>query len=85
MQGNMAHNAQNFQEALSYYNEALSLAENMPQEAAVLLSNRSAVQSNLGQNIEALQDSEASIKCDKKWHKVRNSSCSSSFHMWDRV
>ena len=71
--GNEAHRHGNHMKAIGDYTRALELiGENraLANEAAVFLSNRSAVHSAVGNIREALKDAEESVKKDPTWHKV---------------
>ena len=65
-EGNKALAAENYEEALRLYTEALTLDDNN----AVLYSNRSAAYTKAGQYKEALTDAEKAIEVKPGWVKV---------------
>ncbi|KAK3102697.1 hypothetical protein FSP39_013218 [Pinctada imbricata] len=72
-EGNKAHREGNNYKANEAYTKGLQLIQNNglpPKEAAVFLSNRSAVQSACGNTKKALDDAELSVLKDPTWHKV---------------
>lgn len=71
--GNAAFKNREYEEALIFYNRAISMMkgyENLTREAAIVLTNRSIVHSNLHSVTEALEDAEEAVRCDPTWMKV---------------
>lgn len=73
--GNMAFKNKKFNEALIFYNKAITMVKgykNLTHEAAVVLTNRSIVHTSLHSVTEALRDAEEAVRFDQTWLKVFN-------------
>nr|XP_034304939.1 uncharacterized protein LOC105330431 [Crassostrea gigas]XP_034304942.1 uncharacterized protein LOC105330431 [Crassostrea gigas]XP_034304948.1 uncharacterized protein LOC105330431 [Crassostrea gigas]XP_034304950.1 uncharacterized protein LOC105330431 [Crassostrea gigas] len=70
--GNMAFKNKKFNEALIFYNKAITMVKgykNLTHEAAVVLTNRSIVHTSLHSVTEALRDAEEAVRFDQTWLK----------------
>lgn len=71
--GNIAFKNKEYKEALIFYNRAITMVkgyENLTREAAIVLTNRSAVHAALHSVTEALLDGDEAVRCDPTWMKV---------------
>lgn len=71
--GNIAFKNKEYEEALIFYDQAITMVkgyENLTREAAMKLTNRSIVHSNLYSVTAALEDAEEAVMCDQTWMEV---------------
>uniref|UniRef100_A0A8W8NNY8 Uncharacterized protein n=1 Tax=Magallana gigas TaxID=29159 RepID=A0A8W8NNY8_MAGGI len=68
--GNIAFKNKEYKEALIFYDQAITMVKgckNLTREAAIVLTNRSIVHSNLHSVTAALEDAEEAVMCDQTW------------------
>eukprot|EP00105_Crassostrea_gigas_P003249 XP_011416048.1 PREDICTED: uncharacterized protein LOC105319997 [Crassostrea gigas] len=68
--GNIAFKNKEYKEALIFYDQAITMVKgykNLTREAAIVLTNRSIVHSNLHSVTAALEDAEEAVMCDPTW------------------